>query len=219
MSIPPITSNPFSTRFVRPGAMLYRFAGNRYGTVHPAVALAADLRNSPIGLIVGPHGSGKSTLLATLMPTLKSHYPAIAPVQLSATASSRWLAQLFHLRRMSSLVSAHQRTLIDGGLIVIDGAEQLSRLAWLRIVSTARRRRQTVLATSHRELDGGDVLFRTGNTPAMVRWLTESLIAEAPEPTVALVSKELSRRDLSKLTNVRELWFELYDVVQPSLRP
>ncbi len=59
-------SNPFSTRFVRPGALAYRFPpGESAATLVERLA-ASGWR----GQIVGPHGSGKSTLVAALGETL-----------------------------------------------------------------------------------------------------------------------------------------------------
>ena len=59
--------NPFSTRFVEPGAIAYRFPN--------ADGLAALVRRldetGGWGQLVGPHGSGKSTLLASLLPALR----------------------------------------------------------------------------------------------------------------------------------------------------
>ena len=58
--------NPFSTRFVRPGAISYLFEPG---------SSAADLIDRLAahrwrGQIIGPHGCGKSTLLATLVDAL-----------------------------------------------------------------------------------------------------------------------------------------------------
>ena len=51
-------SNPFSTRFIRPGAIEYLFAPGQ-----TADSLIDRLRhNQWRGQIIGPHGSGKSTL-------------------------------------------------------------------------------------------------------------------------------------------------------------
>ena len=62
------SSNPFATRFTRPGAIGYLFPlGNS------AVGTVDLLRNNNWwGEIVGPHGSGKSSLLAELLPLLEA---------------------------------------------------------------------------------------------------------------------------------------------------
>ena len=61
-------SNPFSTRFVRPGAIPFCFPqGEGAGTLVTRLE-----RQGWWGQIVGPHGSGKSTLLAQLRPHLEA---------------------------------------------------------------------------------------------------------------------------------------------------
>ena len=59
-------SNPFSTRFVRPGAVPYLFAPGQSadGLVRRLAGFGWR------GQIIGPHGSGKSTLLAALAEPL-----------------------------------------------------------------------------------------------------------------------------------------------------
>lgn len=62
-------SNPFSTRFIRPGATTYRFP-----TGVSAHTLADQFFRQHLGraAIVGPHGSGKTSLLYALAPYLGS---------------------------------------------------------------------------------------------------------------------------------------------------
>src|ERR1700752_1716028 len=61
-------TNPFATRWVRPGAVPYHFTD---GTNAPGL-IASLKANHWRGAIIGPHGSGKSTLLATLVPLIKA---------------------------------------------------------------------------------------------------------------------------------------------------
>jgi len=63
-----VTSNPFSTRFIRPGAVEFLFPAGQ-----TAETLVETLRQHAWqGQIIGPHGSGKSTLLAALVPALEA---------------------------------------------------------------------------------------------------------------------------------------------------
>src|SRR5258707_1037455 len=65
---PSAASNPFSTRFVRPGAIPYQFPERV-----TADSLVEQLRSQNCrGAIIGPHGTGKSTLLATLIPAIEN---------------------------------------------------------------------------------------------------------------------------------------------------
>lgn len=59
-------SNPFATRWVRPGAIPFRFARSE-----SMETIVARLQNNRWrGAIIGPHGTGKSTLVQSLLPTL-----------------------------------------------------------------------------------------------------------------------------------------------------
>src|SRR5262245_49587973 len=73
-----VSSNPFSTRFIRPGAIPFIFSAGE-----SAESLVDHLRvNNWRGQIIGPHGSGKSTLLAALLPALQAAGRTVACVSL-----------------------------------------------------------------------------------------------------------------------------------------
>src|SRR5687767_3485333 len=96
-------SNPFATRFTRPGALEFLFAGDESigGLVSKLSA------NCWRGQIIGPHGSGKSTLLAALLPALETAGRRV--IQLDA-------------RGPFALPAA----LDSATIVVVDGYEQLS---------------------------------------------------------------------------------------------
>jgi energy-coupling factor transporter ATP-binding protein EcfA2 len=213
-------SNPFCTRFVRPGGLAYRFVDFEAGRLTPqprddhcVESLVANLQSRSLGLIVGPHGSGKSTLLRSLLPVLRLRYDKIHSLQTQSCPESGWAAAMRHRRQTADVVSAAEAELGPGGLLVIDGIEQLSR-------STRRRVRRRIrdggalLATSHRPLGGIPTLYCTRLTPSLVAELTDRLLESSPVGYREAVTAELSRRDLTQLTNLRELWFELYDVIE-----
>jgi hypothetical protein len=62
-------SNPFSTRFIRPGATTYRFPS---GVSAATLAEEFLAQHEGRAAIVGPHGSGKTSLLYALAPYLGS---------------------------------------------------------------------------------------------------------------------------------------------------
>ena len=75
-------SNPFCTRFVRPGAIPYRFdtQDGESDCGEAAEKLLEQLASRRFGLIVGEHGSGKSTLLQTLIPKLDDRFVEVRTI-------------------------------------------------------------------------------------------------------------------------------------------
>ena len=109
------------------------------------------------------------------------------------------------------------RALPGRGVLLLDGAEQLSDRGLRRVLSLASQNDQFVLATSHAAPMGLPVLYRTQLSPRAIRDLTRELLSDQDEELICLVESELDRRDLSKQTSLRDLWFDLYDVVQTYL--
>lgn len=214
-------SNPFCTRRVRPGALEYRFdelgpVETDSGRSRSDEIVDALLRHRS-GLIVGAHGTGKSTLLHSLRPQLWNLFPDVEHVQLSASRNLNLLPRLRHAFRQAQSLFARQAVLRHGGLLVVDGAEQILRVHLAGLLRNARWNDQAVLATSHQPIGGIPVLYQTKVTRSLVVALTDSLLAEVSPDVNRAVRAELCQRDWSTLTNVRDLWFELYDVVQPHL--
>lgn len=206
-------SNPFCTRFVRPGAMTFRFHESRWGDESDESSLLVDrLIAQRFGLVIGPHGSGKSTLLRTLTPVLRDRFPAVVEVQTHSCSGSQLHQQLRHYRHNASAVLRQQSRLQPEGLLIVDGMEQIDFLHRARVLRIAKRNRQFVLGTSHRPMRPFAPIFETSLTATLVDRLTGSLLANAPEPVRERVFAELQNRDLTGLSNLRELWFALYDI-------
>ncbi len=147
------------------------------------------------GEIVGPHGAGKSTLLATLAPRL-------------ATAGRQ----------------VHQFTLHDGerrlpcgcvrsalaaprALLIVDGYEQLSRYARLKLRWQCRRAGAGLLVTSHAP---------TGLPPLVRLEADLESVHQLVDRLTRRVSSPINRADVVAShachgSNVREVLFELYD--------
>lgn len=235
-------SNPFCTRIVRPGAIEYRFDPQE--DVEPLLdapildVLIRRICDTPFQLIVGPHGSGKSTLIRELVPRLSNHFAKLVEVQLHQpehqhyakpqslspddASTRRWFAaiaeRLVHAWKMAKWVAAKQREARSEGLLVIDGLEQLSWWSVYRIRRRAKRWGQTVLATSHRQHRGFATLRNTTLNSDQIIALTEWLIASLAESEQTQVRQELDRRSLGPQTNLRDLWFDLYDLIETSRR-
>ena len=219
-------ANPFCTRRVRPGAIRFRFDAEESTEHHDQAceSICGRLIAARIGLIVGPHGSGKSTLLQTLMPRLQHRFPRIERMQTHAFAAAakagtvrslaQWSSIRMHRRQNSQLAIERCQDLPRCGLLVVDGIEQLGVFGRQRLLRACRDRQQTVLATCHRAVGRLPVLYRTGVSAALISRLTESQLKHARPEIADAVRKELGRQDLTKLDNLRELWFDLYDVAE-----
>ena len=229
---PPYVSNPFCTRFVRPGVIPYLLP---LGGAQPAstdkdalaqiTRLADQIQQTHFSLIVGPHGSGKSTLIASLHSVLADSgnisgcKKTIGRVQLCDDANSqnqgrfkfwtRWRSR----RQNHLLVRQHQRGLPVGAILIVDGLEQLSAWSRVRLRLTAVVSHQHLLGTSHHDLPGFKTIYRTQLTADLIVSLTERLLIGV-EPTICqAVWHHLESCDLSRVSNLRDFWFELYDAV------
>ena len=180
-------SNPFSTRFVRPGAIPFRFpAGEDVGTL---VALLE--RQGWWGQIVGPHGSGKSTLLAALLPELRRR--TVVSVTLHAE-ERRLPAEAWSLSSSATL-------------LVVDGYEQLGW--WSRRVrGHCRRRGCGLLVTTHHDVGLPD-LYRTRVTATLAQTLIEGLLTQ--EQRCLFGPLDVERHLARHHGSLREVLFDLYD--------
>ncbi|MBR0237726.1 MAG: hypothetical protein IJQ39_06540 [Thermoguttaceae bacterium] len=182
-------SNPFSTKFIRPGAIAYQCAPGK------SISYYADcfLSNGQRGQVIGPHGTGKSTFVIAIQKELAARGLAVHLVTLHSFDKSE-LKNLQTLRRDS--------------ILILDGFEQLP--FWRRwwIVLSTRWRHVGLLTTSHVSF-GLPTLLETSadleTAQKLVRTLTGS---EPPENLEALLTKHNG--------SLREVFFELYDVYEKS---
>jgi energy-coupling factor transporter ATP-binding protein EcfA2 len=181
--------------------------------------IVARLNACRAGLIIGPHGSGKTTLLHSLGPWLSEVYGEIVRVQLSAPVSVGVWARVRDATRNARFIRQQQQGLPHRGLLIVDGAEQLRWGAWTRLVRSVRRRRQTLLATSHAPLPGATILWETRLSAELVQSLTLALLRNASPQVIRVVQGELAKQDWGRGSNLRDWWFDLYDAVQPYLAP
>ena len=90
------------------------------------------------GALVGPHGSGKTTLLEDLATHLVTY--GYRPVYLRLSSEKR------HFSRDESRVL---RSISQATVILLDGAEQLNYLDWLRFKYRTKKAKGLII-TSHR---------------------------------------------------------------------
>ncbi len=109
-----MNSNPFSTRFIRPGSIAYRFENERQ-----LPSIVKRIKSEKHGQIIGPHGSGKSTLVHTLRK------------QLANEGHSTPLIELHDGQRCLTRHHVHLMKTLGFGTLFVDGYEQLGlRSRW-----------------------------------------------------------------------------------------
>ena len=186
-------TNPFSTRYVRPGSLAYQFAADA-----SAPRLIERLaRRRWWGQVVGAHGSGKSTLLHALVPLLEREGRTV-------------LRHTLHVgqRRIPAAALAGWRSWRATTQLVVDGFEQM---AWLARRALQHRCRQThagLLVTAHRSM-GLPTLVEVRCPLDTARQLVEQLVAERG---ATISSAEVDDLYAVHDGNVRELFFALYDL-------
>ncbi len=183
--------NPFSTRFIRPGAIPYRFPARQ--TAGDVVAKLSALGWR--GQIVGPHGSGKSTLLASLLePLRRAGRPA-------------WMVCLHDGQRRPPRDWTAQATRAAASLVIIDGYEQLSAWSRVWVKRRCRRRGWGLLVTAHDEV-GFPTLFHTVADLRVAQEVVDRLLpADDNSIDEAIVAAHFA----AARGNLREMLFGLYD--------
>lgn len=200
-------SNPFATRFIRPGAIEYLFPPGQ-----SAAALVEKLAQQGwCSEIVGPHGSGKSSLVAALIPELTRAGRKLVRrvIRLDADGSSEPGGVEVVPPKYAAVMAGSKRW--DGQtLLILDGMEQLSWWWRRRVRAECRRRGTGLLVTTHQPLDL-PLLCRTQPSESLAQEVVASLLDNRQSP--------VSRTDVAAAFkasggNIREMLFALYDVHQ-----
>jgi hypothetical protein len=198
-------SNPFCTRFFRPGAIPFYF--------QPPMSLDALVHQIVAGphsrvAIVGPHGSGKSTLLQDVIehPELSRADRMTSHVrfQQGAPRRARW-------RTMLPALAVANRN--GGGLLIVDGWEQLDRVLQWVVRSRAASKATRILATSH-TLPGNFVeLWQTRIDPGVESHVLGHMLRGSHNVSpAALILTEAWRESRRRHgSNLRESLFDMYD--------
>jgi energy-coupling factor transporter ATP-binding protein EcfA2 len=186
-------SNPFATRFIRPGALGFLFEPGQ-----SAEWLVENLRASGWqGQIVGPHGSGKSTLVAALVPALEGAGRTI---------------ERYAVRSGQALVIAPESIArwTTGTQVIVDGYEQLSWLARRKLQSQVRAHQAGLLVTTHADM-GLPTLYQTQPTEELARSIVAALLKDE---SAAITADDIRAAYAAHHPNLREMLFALYDIYQ-----
>lgn len=179
--------NPFRSRRVE--AIPYRLAGTTWGEL---LGRLKELRHR--AAIVGPHGHGKTTLLEGLASHLAAQGFRIRSASLHD--GQRWLSSKQRKTLFGELTSRD--------LLLLDGAEQLSWLAW-RHLRWRSHRAGGLVVTSH---SPGllPTLYECRTTPELLAGIVRDLLGaeESGMPVEELFARHGG--------NVREALMELYDL-------
>lgn len=184
--------NPFASRYVRPGAVPYQF----YHGHDEEFILRRFEEAGRRGQIVGPHGSGKSTLLASLAATLQSRNVPTKIVELHDGC-----------RKLPDEADPP-----PGGVLVVDGYEQLGRLARCRLAYRIRRRQAGLIVTTH-EPQRLPTLYTTAVGEDAAVQLAEQLLARSQRPA-CIRADEVRALFRAEHGNLREVFFRLYDLYE-----
>lgn len=196
---PAPASNPFSTAFVRPGALPFLWGKGE----SPQTVIERLAAQGWWGQIVGAHGSGKSTLLAELIANL----------------SPEQRVRIFELHDGQRSLGVPLSRLAEDGttLIVVDGYEQLWRWNRWRLRSQCRRDNLGLLVTAHADM-GLPWLYCTTCDQATALAVVERLLSDCEGEQDEALRRTLIDHAAAAYHrhggNCRELLFELYDVYE-----
>src|SRR5262245_45441453 len=194
-----VASNPFSTRFIRPGAIPFLFSNGQ-----STVTVVQRLRESRWwGQIVGPHGSGKSTLLETLKPELDA-----AGRKIEAITLHQGEQRLPPLTKRSVTATTQLKS---------DGYEQLSWWSRCRVKLLCRWCGAGLLVTAHTDA-GLPMIYRAEPSQQLAREVIAQLMGDEKS---LITAGDIAAAYEATSGNVRETLFRLYDLYQAkeSIRP
>lgn len=199
-------SNPFSTRYIQPGAIPYHLFDG--GSVSELTSRFLKLP-SKRGCIVGPHGSGKSTLVASLVHELQCQIPdvRIQPLRFSTE------------QQASKSLNASLCEWTHSSIAILDGFEQLALWSRLKVAWVAHKKRVRILATAHQSISGFETLWCTSVSDDSAYWVIEQLLQDSNLPqgeaqnmlTQLLASDDWKQSRQKHGQNLRETLFDMYD--------
>ena len=191
-------SNPFSSRYVRPGAIPFFFPEGC-----PVESLVERPReNGWQGEILGGHGSGKSALLAHLIPALQ---------QAGCTTHLYVLHEgATQLPEPLPQPDPSQMPLV----LLIDGYEQLSRWRRFHLRRLCRQAGWGLVVTAHRSV-GLPTLIRLRPDLELAQKIVGWLLREVP---AGITPEDVASAYQACQGDLREMLFTLYDLWERRVR-
>ncbi len=195
---PRLPSNPFSTRFTRPGSIAPLDASGQPVDLVPLT----DRLPGPGGCvaITGPHGHGKTSLLVAILAEAGVRGRRTMLVRVGAS-SDAW-------RVLTVLARTAPATVVG-----IDGWDRIASacLPVLRLVAWCRG--ASLLVTTHR-LDGLPILARCETTLGLLT----AIVARLPHHGGLIDATDLEDAFRRHGGNVREALYDLYDRFERRIR-
>ena len=178
--------NPFASHRVE--GLAYRWADGDTGGLERRIGELGGR-----AAIVGPKGSGKTTLLEELARYLSAD---TVVVRVPGSCPRPWSAARAQL----------PTGIGENHAIFVDGAEQLGRLGWRRLLLATRRARYVVVT-----------LHRPGPLPTLIDCRTEpallrDLVSELAPDDASMLEPQLGHLFDRHDGNIRSCLRELYDV-------
>ena len=193
----PTGLNPFSTRYVKPGALPFRLEAPE--TLDSLVDRLE--KHNWRGEITGPHGVGKSTLVQNLLT--RALPEATTVIIRSGDSPRQQYAEV--LRELTSVPGGNRPE-----MLIIDGLEQLSGRQQKQILDRTAKLGVGMLATCHQSV-GLPRLIDLKPRLDTFRQIVSDLMRNRP---IQLKGEEIDRVYHQYQPNLREALFSLYDLYE-----
>jgi hypothetical protein len=187
--VPSRDDNPFATCWTRPGALPFHF----FDANSSESLLEKLAAQNWWGAVVGPHGSGKTTLFKTLKPALSAKGHRVHEIALRD--GQRRLPQ-------DSMREVGRAT-----IVMVDGYEQLGWFARANLRRRCRRLGVGLVVATHLPVEI-PTLIRLAPSVALVQQLVSELSLRV---STKIASEDVVASHASHGSNVREIFFDLYD--------
>lgn len=189
-------ANPFAVCWTQPGAIPY--VPNE---ISIRELLQQLTQHAYSGQVVGPHGVGKSTLVTALRNAL--HADGIT------TAAMTFARGKDH---------PPLPLLPSRGVLFVDGFEQLHFAGRLKLIYQCRQQRCGLVVTLHREITRISPWQSWRRLPVLARLAPDFKVAQQlftllkENSSTSVTSEDLVSSYHRCRGNLREVWFELYDL-------